>query len=749
MNVLNTINCGVEIDVLLPNLVSLVIKIITIAIPIILIIMSMMDLVKAIMSEDEQKKAINKLVSRIKYAVLIFLLPTIVTFVLGLVVTDDHKFQCVDCFIKGNCANSIENDNNSEDNEETKEDDTSKDNEESKGETPVKKNEITILTIFPTSGTIEVGKSLNLSSNVRNVTYTSSNERIITVTKKGVIKANRKGNAFIVAESGDGQKVQIPITVVDSKNEKVSIEKLDYEESNHDMIVGEKQSYKPETTPSNADTSTIQYTSSKPKVATIDSNGIVTALSEGTTTIKAVSGKLKSTVKINVVKQDITIPVKSIKVESSIGLKVGETKQLSPVIKPSDATNQTIHYSSEKPSIASINENGTIQALSEGTTNIITKVDGKIAITKIKVSSNEVVLKSITLTQSKATLSVNTTYKIETKLKPSNTTNKKLTYSSSNSKVAEVSEDGTVSAKKSGKATITIKSSNNKTAKFEVTVVEQNKIHFIKTSPSSDCILLESNGKYALIDTGRKRDYSAIKNYLDELNVTKLEFLLLTHNHGDHTGSAASIIKKYKPTTLYLKKYYGNDIAGTNGSFIQEEADKNMERYHQYLNAAKNVGTKIVYLDGEADGYSITLNNMKLKNYNLTNYLTNDSNYSREASENINSITTLIEVNKIKTYLTADLTDDYIADEIARKIGKVAVYKVIHHAYENGTSEVEAGILKPKYAIITNTREILNSKPETSVSRVTKYTIGNKVYYSGENTIVVDYSSGKVKITKK
>ncbi len=722
MSVLNLlVNCnGIEIDPVIPNLVSSFVKIITIGIPVVLIVMSMLDLLKAVMSEEEQKKALKKLIDRTKYAVLVFLLPSLVSIVLGFVVTDREKFTCVDCFIRGNCSNASENNT-----------------KEQKG-----------LVVSPAKANLSIDRTFKLTSNVQDVTYTSKDESIAKVSPDGTVRGMKEGSTTILVETEDGQTKEIPITVAkNAENKNVAVEKLNYDEASYDMVVGETEPYIPEVTPVDADTSKIEYTSTKPNVATVTADGNVTALSEGSTEIQAKTDNAQSKIKINVVKEEIIIPVKSIKVSSSIGLKVGETKALKPVIKPSDATNQNVEYTSSDASVASVDQTGTITALKEGKANIITKVDGKIAITVVTVASKDIAVSSISASESKKTITVNTTYQIQTKIKPSNATNTTLKYSSSDKKIATVSSDGIVKGKKAGKAVITIQSNNKKTTKVTITVKDSNKIHFIKTSASSDCILLESNGKYAMIDTGRKSDYKAIKNYLDNLNVEKLEFLILTHNHGDHVGSAYNIIKKYKPTTLYLKKYHGNDVAGTNGTYIQESVDKKRNRYKEYLAEAKEVGTKIIFLDDKADGYAIQLNKMNLKNYNLENHLIDSSPYAKVATENVNSISTLVTIGSIKTYLTSDLSYESVANPIAEKIGKVDVYKVTHHGYIHGTSEVEAGIVRPKYAIVTNTRALLKEKETTAIPRITKYT--NKLYYSGENTIIVDYSNKKVQITKK
>lgn len=113
INVLATYTCkgleGASFDGVLPETVSLVITIIKIAIPILLIIFGMLDLGKAVMSNDEKemKGAQGKFIKRILYAALVFFVVTIVQVIFGILdsnAKDAHS--CINCFVNGtsNCT---------------------------------------------------------------------------------------------------------------------------------------------------------------------------------------------------------------------------------------------------------------------------------------------------------------------------------------------------------------------------------------------------------------------------------------------------------------------------------------------------------------------------------------------------------------------------------------------------------------------------------------------------------------------
>ena len=107
-----------------------------------------------------------------------------------------------------------------------------------------------------------------------------------------------------------------------------------------------------------------------------------------------------------------------------------------------------------------------------------------------------------------------------------------------------------------------------------------NRIHFInlKSKSGSDAILLESKGRFALIDMGEDYDFPDGSNlrypdrwgitrdngqvledrlfrHLKQVGVKKLDFILGTHVHSDHIGSADEVLKRYPVDKFYLKRY--------------------------------------------------------------------------------------------------------------------------------------------------------------------------------------------------
>lgn len=113
MQILDNVTCGnfITIDKIVPGVVSTAVNIIKIGVPILLIIFGMMDLGKAVMSNDEKemKAAQSKFIKRCLYAVLVFFIVAIVQFIVGILAKNGSDVNgksitdCIDCFISGNC----------------------------------------------------------------------------------------------------------------------------------------------------------------------------------------------------------------------------------------------------------------------------------------------------------------------------------------------------------------------------------------------------------------------------------------------------------------------------------------------------------------------------------------------------------------------------------------------------------------------------------------------------------------------
>lgn len=153
-------------------------------------------------------------------------------------------------------------------------------------------------------------------------------------------------------------------------------------------------------------------------------------------------------------------PVKGIELSiDRITLITGKTKKLSYEIKPSNATNKDVTFTSSDKDVVKVSKKGVVEAVGPGTATVTVRTNDGYYVDKCKVTVIEPVI-SIKLSYSSFTLSVAKSRTIDATIKPKNATNQELTWRSSNSTIARVSQSGKVTALKPGTVTITCSSSD-------------------------------------------------------------------------------------------------------------------------------------------------------------------------------------------------------------------------------------------------------------------------------------------------
>ncbi|MCR5701908.1 MAG: Ig-like domain-containing protein [Lachnospiraceae bacterium] len=203
--------------------------------------------------------------------------------------------------------------------------------------------------------------------------WTSSKKKIVSVTKKGVIKGKKKGKATITAQTTDGsnKKIKLKVTVG------VKVESLSFDKtpSTDVMYVGKSYSFHAAVTPSNASNKNLVWSTSDPDVATVDSKGNVKSVGNGVVTISAQSTDgtdvdvsqdyevvtLVSSVSVSLAKKSpYAVPVSAM--SSGAYMLAGTTCQLNANVKPENASNKTISWSASNPLVAFVDNNGVVHA---------------------------------------------------------------------------------------------------------------------------------------------------------------------------------------------------------------------------------------------------------------------------------------------------------------------------------------------------------------------------------------------------
>jgi uncharacterized protein YjdB len=205
------------------------------------------------------------------------------------------------------------------------------------------------------------------------------------------------------------------------------------------------------------------WKSSNTKIVTVDKKGKITAKSKTGTadvTVKLKSGKTE-TIPVTVE------PIKTTKITVSsrkVTVEKGKTQTLKPTVTPSDST-EKVTYTSSDTKVATVSSKGVIKAKAVGTATITVASGSKSVKVKVTVPARTT---KITVTPKTVNLTKGKTKTLKATVVPSNSIDK-ITYTTSNKKVATVNSKGVITAKGVGTATITVKS-GTKSVKVTVKV---------------------------------------------------------------------------------------------------------------------------------------------------------------------------------------------------------------------------------------------------------------------------------------
>ena len=315
-------------------------------------------------------------------------------------------------------------------------------------------------------------KPVNVMNKI--LTYTSDNIDIASVNDKGVITAKKAGKAVVTIKAANGTSKEITVTVT-----AVPVTDIVFDPAllgnPLPLSVGGTCPIHAKVKPENATDNKLTYISDNEEIASVDTEGRITAKAVGNAniTIKASNGIAK---KITVtvlathiaVKDIIFVPALS---ANSLQLNIGSSYSLNAKAKPENATDNKLTYISDNEEIASVDTEGRITAKAVGNANITIKASNGIAkkIT-VKVVSSHIPVTGIRLSSSDISLMNGDTRQIGAYVVPENATNKKLTYSSDNQTVASVNAEGLITAKGIGSAHITIQAADGITKVITVTV---------------------------------------------------------------------------------------------------------------------------------------------------------------------------------------------------------------------------------------------------------------------------------------
>ena len=344
---------------------------------------------------------------------------------------------------------------------------------------------VTSVTLNKTTLTLEKGQSETLVATVlpngatdKKITWSSSDDSIAKVDQNGKVTAQNGGNATVTAKAGE-KSATCSVTVT------VPVQSVTLNQSNITLEIGQTFTLTADILPQDATDNTITWTSSNSSVASVNSNGLITALAAGTTAITATVGGKSASCVVSV--NQSNIPVTGITLDqTSVTLTEGQSITLIATVSPANATNKTVSWNTSNGSVATVDQNGKVTAVAQGNATITATAGYYSASCAVTVQQNVIAVTSVTLNKTSLPLKVGESETIIATVKPDNATDKTVTWTSSAASVATVDNSGKVSAIAVGTAFITA-TAGDKNATCEVTVTANN-ISFADSNVKTICV---------------------------------------------------------------------------------------------------------------------------------------------------------------------------------------------------------------------------------------------------------------------
>lgn len=325
------------------------------------------------------------------------------------------------------------------------------------------------VTLNKNANSMNVGSDETLVATVKpdnatnkTVTWTTSDETVATVVN-GKVTAVGPGKAIITAKAGDK-------TATYTIDVKAPLTGIKLNTTSENMLKNQELDLKVEYIPNNTtDDRTVTWTVSDPTVVKVE-NGHVTALKEGTAVVTAKVGAYTAACAIN---------VKEIKLDSiaiaqkDFELFRGDSRELTILFTPENTTDsREAKWESSDEEVIKV-ENGVVTALKIGTATVTATVGGD-KTASVKITVPEVLIEGIELVVDSEKIEVGEKTMLGIVTNPERVTEEiKAVYTSSDTNVVTVDENGIVTGVNVGKAKITVKVNGKFDSEIEVEVVEK------------------------------------------------------------------------------------------------------------------------------------------------------------------------------------------------------------------------------------------------------------------------------------
>ena len=417
----------------------------------------------------------------------------------------------------------------------------------------------------------------------KNVTWSSSDSSTASVDQNGNVIAKNLGTATITVTTDDGgYTATCDVTV----KEYIPVAGVTLDKDKLELAQGTTAQLKATVSPKNATNKNVTWSSNNESITTVDQNGNVKAISEGTATITVTTddGGYKDFCDV-IVTNNVSVTGVTLD-KDKLELVEGETAQLIATVLPENATNKKVIWSSTNESAAIVDQDGNVKAVNEASTLISVTTDdgGYIAICLVNVTKKIIPVTGVTLDKDKLELAKGGIGQLTATVLPEDATNKKVTWKSNDTSVATVDQNGNITAKSAGNTTVTVTTEDgSKIDTCEVTVTE-NTIPVTGVTLDKDKLELAKGGTgqltaYVLPENATNKNVTwsssdpSIATVDQNGNVTAKTAgnvtITVTTDDGGYRASCDVTVKEYIPVkSVTIDKYDLKIIEGETAQLI-------------------------------------------------------------------------------------------------------------------------------------------------------------------------------------
>lgn len=275
--------------------------------------------------------------------------------------------------------------------------------------------------------------------------------------------------------------------------------------------------------------------------------------------------------------------------------------------------------------------------------------------------------------------------------------------------------------------------------------INEIKVHFpYRIQNGGDCIIIEGN-KNVIIDIGIESGVPYLINYLINNEITKIDYLIITHVHGDHIGGTNGLTQLLNNQNIDFSdcKFILNTPINWNNFIGDQSVIDAYESDESRITALGNSLGGVIYPTSDTKLYLDSDNYLEFYNmdYPSSYYTIYDDQNVTTSLNNFSLVTKL--THRDKTFLfTADI-ENAAETNILNEMEKVDVLKVMHHGANLKDNINFLNILNPTYSVIMNTVVTLYQRCYTLLRRfnTTLYTLNES------RNVVISTNQNKLDIT--